>query len=382
MSAHARRVLIVAGEPSGDAQAARLVQALRARAPDIRLVGATGSGLRAAGVETLVDIAELSVMGLAEVVGGAGRVVRCYRRLRAAIRAEPRPALLILVDFPDFNIALARVARSAGVPVLYYVSPQVWAWRRARIARIARRVDRMIVLFPFEEELYRAHGIDAHFVGHPLAEDVAADTSAENTRGRHGLPQVGPLVALLPGSRRKTVAYNLPVLLQAAVRLGARASYAVACAPGIDRSWLAAEVEAITDGSDVRVALVESDTYNVIAASDVVAVSSGTATVECALLERPMVVVYRMSPATHAVARRLVRVPYIAMPNIILGERVVPELIQKDMTPERVAEELARFLDDRDHAALVRGRLAELRRTLVVPGAADRAADLTLEMLR
>lgn len=371
------RVLIIAGEPSGDAHAARLAAAMKAREPRLVLTGATGPRMRQAGVGTIVDIADLSVMGFAEVLGGAGRVARCYRRLRAAIRSDPRPSLLVLVDFPDFNIALAAVARRARIPVLYYVSPQVWAWRRGRIAKICRRVDRMIVLFPFEEEIYRSRGLDARFVGHPLAEDVVADAAPMVTRARHGLPAEGPLVALLPGSRKKTVAHNLPILLDAARRLGSKATYALAVAPGLDRAALQAAVSA----SGVAVALVEDDTYNLVAASDAVAVSSGTATVECALLGRPMVVVYRMSAVTYVIARGLVRVPYIAMPNIILGESVVPELIQTAMTGERVAAELAHFLDDADASVRVRRRLGELRRSLVVPGAADRAAVLALEML-
>jgi len=377
VSRNVSRVLIVAGEPSGDAHAARLAAALKAREPRLELTGATGPRMREAGVEPIVDIADLSVMGFAEVLGGAGRVVRSYRRLRAAIRAEPRPSLVVLVDFPDFNIALAGVARRAGVPVLYYVSPQVWAWRRGRIAKICRRVNRMIVLFPFEEEIYRSRGLDARFVGHPLAEDVVADAAPAITRARHGLPADGPLVALLPGSRAKTVGHHLPVLLDAARRLGSRAAYALAVAPGLDRAALEAAVRA----SGVPVALVEDDTYNLVAASDAVAVSSGTATVECALLGRPMVVVYRMSAVTYAIARGLVRVPYIAMPNIILGESVVPELIQEEMTADRVATELARFLDDADASAQVCRRLGELRQLLVVPGAAERAAALALEML-
>ena len=371
------RILVVAGEPSGDAQAAKLIRAMKQKAPTLRFSGAAGPAMRAAGVEADVDIAELSVMGISEVFGGLGRVVRAYRRLRGTLRGDRAPALLILVDFPDFNIPLAGAARRAGVPVLYYVSPQVWAWRQRRVAKICRRVDRMIVLFPFEEEIYQSRGLDAHFAGHPLAESVVADRSREQTRDYHGLPQDRPLVALLPGSRAATVEHNLPALLGAARLLSDRATFAIARADPIDRAGL----ERAVASAGVRVAIIEDDTYNLVAASDAVAVSSGTATVECALLERPMVVVYGMSRLSYAIARRLVKVPYIAMPNIILGEQVVPELIQEQLTAEAVAAELRRILDDRPHARAVSERLAEVRRALVVPGAAQRAADLALEMI-
>jgi lipid-A-disaccharide synthase len=372
-----RRILVVAGEPSGDAQAAKLIRAMQEKDPSLRFSGAAGPAMRAAGVEQEVDISDLSVMGISEVFGGLGRVLRAYRRLRRKLRVDPRPALLILVDFPDFNLPLAGAARRAGVPVLYYVSPQVWAWRRRRIAKICRRVDRMIVVFPFEEEIYRARGLDAHFAGHPLAESVSAERPREQTRDRYGLPQDRPLVALLPGSRAATVAHNLPALLGAARLLGDRASFAIARADAIDRQGLERAVAA----AGVRVAIIEDDTYNLVAASDAVAVSSGTATVECALLERPMVVVYGMSRLSYAIARRLVRVPYIAMPNIILGEQVVPELIQDRLTAHSLAAELRRILDDGVHARGVSERLAEVRRRLVVPGAAQRAATLALEMV-
>lgn len=372
-----RRILVVAGEPSGDAQAAKLIRAMQEKDPSLRFSGAAGPAMRAAGVEQEVDISDLSVMGISEVFGGLGRVLRAYRRLRRKLRVDPRPALLILVDFPDFNLPLAGAARRAGVPVLYYVSPQVWAWRRRRIAKICRRVDRMIVVFPFEEEIYRARGLDAHFAGHPLAESVSAERPREQTRDRYGLPQDRPLVVLLPGSRAATVAHNLPALLGAARLLGDRASFAIARADAIDRQGLERAVAA----AGVRVAIIEDDTYNLVAASDAVAVSSGTATVECALLERPMVVVYGMSRLSYAIARRLVRVPYIAMPNIILGEQVVPELIQDRLTAHSLAAELRRILDDGVHARGVSERLAEVRRRLVVPGAAQRAATLALEMV-
>jgi len=372
-----RRILIVAGETSGDAHGARLAAALRALDPSVELSGMGGERMRAAGVETLVDAGELSVMGFSEVAGRVTRVISAYRRLSRALRSEPRPELLVLIDFPDFNLRLAAVARRRGVRVLYYVSPQVWAWRQGRIETIRRRVDRMIVLFPFEEAIYRSRGLDARFVGHPLAEHVRATRSAIETRRRWAIPESGPLVALLPGSRAKEVSYILPVMLGAAKWLAKRAVFAVARAPGLPAEPLR---RAIAEAG-LDVAMVEDDTYNLLAAAEAAAVASGTATVECAVLGCPMVVVYRMSRLTHAIARRLVRVPYIAMPNIILEERVVPELIQDAATPQALAMELERYLESARYRSSTAERLADVRARLVRPGSAERAARLALEMI-
>jgi lipid-A-disaccharide synthase len=372
-----KRVLIVAGEPSGDAQAAHLAKAMRAGDSSLELYGIGGGRMRDAGVDTFVDVHELSVMGISEVIGGVRRVWRCYRRLVRELRGASRPALVILVDFPDFNLRVARIAHRAGVKVLYYVSPQVWAWRTRRIDKICKRVDRMIVLFPFEVDLYRARGLDVHFVGYPLAEEVRPTRPIEQTRERYGLPLDRPLVSVLPGSRAKTVAHNLPVMLDALRLLGDRAAFAVSSAPGLDRERVASQVAA----AGLDVAIVEGDTYNLLAASDVVAVTSGTSTVECALLERPMVVVYRMSPISYAIARRLVKVPYIAMPNLLLGERVIPELIQGSLSGESLAAELERYLDDDELCRSARVRLGAIREALVKPGAAERAAALAMEMI-
>jgi lipid-A-disaccharide synthase len=336
-----------------------------------------GERMREAGVRTLADSRELSVMGFGEVGGAAMRVLAAYRALTGALRSLPRPDLLIVVDFPDFNLRLAAAARRAGVRVLYYVSPQVWAWRSGRIAKICRVVDRMVVLFPFEVDLYRRCGLDARFVGHPAAEEVAATRTPEETRRRWSLGEGLPLVALLPGSRRGEIARMLPLMLAAAERLKDRAVFAVAKAPDVP----AGLVEGLVGRSGARVATVENDTYNLVAAARAAAVTSGTATLECALLGCPMAVVYRMSPVSFAIARRLVRVPFIALPNIVLGERVVPELVQHAATPEALARELSAFLTSEPKRANTVARLGEIRSRLRVPGAAAHAAELALEMI-
>lgn len=368
-------VLLVAGEASGDLRGAELVAALRELVPDVRVIGVGGEKLRAAGMEVLVDAAELSTMGVTELLGRVRSIVRSYRRVRGAITgrdAAAKPDLVVLIDFPDFNLRLAKVARRAGIPVLYYVSPQVWAWRRYRVRTLAKRVDHLAVVFPFEADLYRGLA-PVTFVGHPALETVRATSAPAETRARHGLATDRPLVALLPGSRSAEVRELLPVMVEAARILGVQAAVALAheslrplaesvCPPGMP--------------------IATGETYDLVAASDLVLLASGSATLETALLERPMVIMYRLAPLTYALARLLVRVPFIGMPNLILGKAAVPELIQNDVTPERVAAEARRILDDPQLASRIRADLAEVRHLLGEPGAARRAARIAAGMLK
>jgi len=373
----AARILFVAGEASGDAQAARLAAALRARAPQVRMTGVGGALMRDAGVETFVDISELSLMGLTEVVSSLRRVRRVYKTIVEEIRSSDPPAVVVLVDFPEFNLMLARAVRKAGIEVFYYVSPQVWAWRRGRIRKICRRVDRMVVLFPFEAELYADRGLNARFFGNPLAEGVMADRDRAATRRHYGFPADSKLVVLLPGSREGEVERILPAMLEAARLLATSVSFVIAAAPGLDRRVIDAAVRV----SGVDASVVEGDTYNLIACADAAAVTSGTATVETALLGCPMVVVYKMATVSYWMARALVRVSHIAMPNIVLGESVVPELIQDEADGSRIATELRRYLEDASYRDATVERLADVRNVLVRPGAADRAAQFLLEGL-
>lgn len=367
-------VLLVAGEASGDLRGAELVQALRTLRPDVRVVGVGGDKLREAGMEILVDAAELSAMGVTELFGRVGSIVRSYRRVRGAITGSDgagRPDLVVLIDFPDFNLRLAKVARRADIPVLYYVSPQVWAWRRYRVRTLARRVDHLAVVFPFEADLYRGL-TDVTFVGHPALETVRASAPQGEVRRRHDLATDRPLVTLLPGSRASEVRELLPVMVEAVRLLGVQAAVALAheslrplvsgiCPPGMP--------------------LVLGETYDLVAAADLVLLASGSATLETALLERPMVIMYRLSPLSYGLARMLVRVPFIGMPNLILDKAAVPELIQDDVTPERVAAEARAILDDPARAAAIRADLARVRALLGEPGAARRAAEIAVRML-
>jgi len=367
-------VLLVAGEASGDLRGAELIGELKKLRPDVRVTGVGGDRLRAAGMDVLVDAAELSAMGVTELFGRVGSIVRSYRRVRGAITGAsgaPRPDLVVLIDFPDFNLRLARVARRAGIPVLYYVSPQVWAWRRYRVRTLAKRVDHLAVVFPFEADLYRGL-TEVSFVGHPALETVRAASAPDDVRRRHGLATDRPLVTLLPGSRGSELRALLPSMVEAVRRLQVQAVVALAheSLRSVARELCPPELP-----------VVHGETWDLVSAADLVLLSSGTATLETALLERPMVIMYRLSPLSYRLARLLVRVPFIGMPNLILGKAAVPELIQDDVTPERIAGEARRILDDPARAAAIRADLARVRSLLGEPGAARRAAEIALRMI-
>jgi lipid-A-disaccharide synthase len=372
-----RRILMVAGEASGDALGACLAAALKRSDPTLRLYGVGGDAMRAAGVDTIIDTAELSVMGFAELGREIGRVLRAYRELRHELR-ENKPDLFVPIDFPDFNLPLCRVARKAGVPVFYYVSPQVWAWRQKRIETIARTVTRMLVLFPFEVDIYRSRGVDAHFVGHPLAENLSVSKSRVDVRTELGVNDGDTLAVLLPGSRRREVKVMLPIMLEAAALLDV--TPVVAEAPMLPSGFVG-EVITLSSKGYKAVACRRGDAYNLLAAADLALVTSGTATLESALAGCPMVVAYRMSRFSYELARRLVRVPFIAMPNLLLGREVVGELVQDDATAERIVVEAKKILDDPERRSRMTRDFAEICRMLTKPGAADRAAALAMELL-
>ena len=371
-------VLLVAGEASGDMHGADLVAALRRRVPGVHVRGIGGAHLRASGMDTLIDAHTLSTMGLVEARERLGVIWRAYREMRRIIREE-KPRLLILIDFAEFNMALAGVAKRHGVPVLYYISPQVWAWRSGRVRKIARRVSRLAVVFPFEVPLYAGTGVRADFVGHPLLDRVRVERDRAATLAAHGLDPAKRLVALLPGSRAKEMQLLLPPMVEAAKSLQARGD--TQCALALADTLSEADIGVSMRGAALPFPVVCGATYDLVHASDVVIVASGTATLETALLERPMVIVYRTAPLTYALARRLVSVPFIGMPNLIAGRGVVPELIQEDATADRMVAEVERFLDDPAHAAATRQALADIRPALGGGGAAERAAAIAAEML-
>jgi lipid-A-disaccharide synthase len=372
------RLLISCGEPSGDLYAAELVRHLRARLPGLDAFGLGGDRLQAQETRLLGHVRDLAVVGIVEVVSHLGRLRRIFRDVLAEVDRDP-PDVAVLIDYPDFNMRLARELKRRKIKVAYYVSPQVWAWRGGRIRTLRETVARMVVIFPFEEDLYRRADVPVTFVGHPLVDLArpAPDRTAFLTA--HGLDPARAVIALLPGSRRKEVALNLPPLVGAVDRLRAAAperQFLLAVAPSLDPGLVKGIV------ADRPVALATGQTHAVLGACDVAIVASGTATVEAALLDAPMVVVYRLSPLTYLLGRRLVKVPHFAMVNLIAGRRVVPELIQHEFTPARVAAEVEALLDSGSPAVReMREGLAEVRSRLGGPGASERAALAVLGLL-
>lgn len=349
------RVGIVAGEASGDYLAAGLIRALRARVPDLQVEGIGGEQMRAAGCDILYPLDRLAVMGLVEVVGGYLSLLRLRRQLAARFLGDP-PDLFIGVDAPDFNLGLEQRLHAGGVRTVHYVSPSLWAWRGYRIRAIARAVDLMLVLFPFEQGFYESRNIPAACVGHPLADSLPLDPDRAAARERLGLPQDAELVAIMPGSRRRELDLLLPPM-------AATARWCLRRRPGLQfvSSVLAAEaVEAVrAAGAGLPLAVFRDRTRDVLTAADAVLLASGTVTLEAMLLKRPMVVTYRVHPLTYALLRRLVRVPHVALPNILCGREVVPEFLQRDCTPEKLGPALLAWLDHPDRIGVLQALFRE-----------------------
>jgi len=371
-----RRILIVAGEASGDLHGSHLVRQMRLLDPDLRFYGVGGKRMREAGVALTADIADTAVVGLTEVVKKIPAILRVRRALTRSLDTE-KPALVILIDYPDFNLPLAKRAKKRGVPVFYYISPQVWAWRKGRIDQIKNTVDKMAVILPFEEELYRQEGVDVSFVGHPLLDVVKARYSREEALRRFGLKDGVRTIALLPGSRESEVDRLLPEMMKAAAMLDRKIPPLQFVLPVAD-SLPAQTVEDIVRPFGTKVALVRDDIYDAVATADLAIVTSGTATLETALLEKPMIIVYKVSAISYAVGRMVIRVPFIGLANLLAGKKVVPELIQAEASAERIAAEAIRLLASPERLASTKRELSRIRRNMGTEGAAERAARLAL----
>jgi lipid-A-disaccharide synthase len=372
------RLLLSCGEASGDLYAGALTRELRALDPGVTIAGLGGPAFAAAGGRLLDDYRGLSVTGLTEAIAKLPRSWSALRALTAWATHE-RPDALVVIDFPDFNFPLARRVKRLGIPVVYYISPQIWAWRPGRLKTIRDIADLVLVIFPFEEPIYRRAGVPVEFVGHPLVELARTTTSKADLRRRHGLAPGAPTVAMLPGSRPNEVSKILPTLVEAAERIRVRvpdAQFAIARAPNLaDRLF-----DAARQTGALPMASVEGDTDGVLAAADVALVASGTATVQAALHDTPMVIVYRLSRLTYRLGRRLVSLDTFGMVNLIAGERIVPELIQDAFTPNAVADEAVSMLIDAARSARIRAGLARVRDRLGAPGASRRAAEAILRV--
>ena len=370
--------MLVVGEASGDIHGANLIKALRTRDPTLKAYGVAGEQLGQTDFEALFSVSKLTGMGFVELAGNLGNVWRAYRLLRRTLR-QRRPNLLILVDFPEFNLRLAKLAKALHIPVLYYVSPQIWAWRRGRVRQIARWVDQMAVVFPFEVSFYESHGVKVVFVGHPLLDAVHVKEDRETVLSRLGLDPAKATIALLPGSRHREVSYHLPVMLEASARLSSEREiqFLVVRADTVD----AGELRSMVARVNLKMPVIDQARYDVVNASDLVWTASGTATLETALLRKPMIIVYRLSWLTYCLARLLMRVDHIGMINLIAKKRLVPELVQTDLTAQRLIEESRTLLDNQPARSQIIEKLSELREKLGPSGAADRVADLALAMV-
>jgi lipid-A-disaccharide synthase len=380
------RILISAGEASGEFYGAKLMEALRCQlsrqtpAPDLEFFGVGGDQMRAAGCDLLVDAREIAEVGIVEVIK---HIPLIYRRFREVVREAERrrPDAAVLIDFPEFNLRLARELHQRGVPVIYYVSPQLWAWKQGRIEHVRKYVRKMLVIFPFEERFYRERGIEAQFVGHPLADLPSPHVSREQFAAQHKLDPAREWIALLPGSRRGEVSRIFPTLLEAAQLLGPEYVYIVPVASTLDAGWVASFLRGhagpqITFTRDAQASLLHARAA---------AVASGTSTLEAALIGTPFTMVYRVAPLTWSLGRRLVKVDRFAMVNLIAERDVVPELVQGEFTPQRVCAELRRLIPQGEARDTMIASFGEVRRRLRPSGpggtASERAAQAVLTLL-
>jgi len=375
-----KRVIVIAGETSGDCHGAHLVRAMREKDPGLSFSGIGGERLAAEGLDLVMDAHELSVVGITEVFAKLPKVLAAVSAIKRMLRQD-RPALVILIDFPDFNLHIARHAHKQGVPVLYYISPQIWAWRSGRIQKIRQYVDQMAVILPFEADYYRRRNVSATFVGHPLLDyyQEPAEPGAQEKGA-------GLTVGLLPGSRYGEIGKNLPIMLAAATRIRTGVAdtlpdirFQVSVAPGIDREWMEAFVQPYA--SNCPITLFSGPVREVFEHSELILAASGTVTLETAIFGVPMIIIYRISPVSYYLGRALVNVDHIGLVNIIAGERVVPELIQDAANPPEIARTATALLKDPEKRKQVRARLQSVRHRLGTPGAAARTADIALGML-
>jgi lipid-A-disaccharide synthase len=374
------RLLLSCGEASGDLYAGALTRELRALDPSATIAGLGGPQLKAAGGTLLHDYRDITATGLIEPLAKLPRLVDVRRRLVDAARANP-PDALVAIDFSGFNLRLAPAIKALGVPIIYYVSPQIWAWRRRRLDTIKAIADRVLVIFPFEEQIYRDAGVPVEFVGHPMIDLAKPSTPRPEFLASLGLAPAAPTVAILPGSRTSEVSRILPVLVESAAAIRAAvpdAQFVVARAPRLENALF----DPVRAAASNHFAIVDGDTDSVLAAADVALTASGTATVQTALHDTPMVIVYRVSALSYHLLRRLVTVDAIGMVNLIAGRHIVPELVQDEFTPPAVAREAVSMLTDRARAASIRVELARVREKLGGPGASRRAAEAILRVVK
>ena len=374
-----KKIMIVAGEASGDLHGGKLVQAMLRIDQSLRFYGIGGKKMKATGVALIADSADMAVVGLTEVVSKLGMILKVMAQMKASLKAD-KPDLIILIDYPDFNLPLAKAAKKIGIKVFYYISPQVWAWRKGRIGKIKKIVDKMAVILPFEALLYHEAGVDATFVGHPLLDVVKTKYSRKEALAKFGLSEGVITVGILPGSRQSEVVRLLPDMLKAAEIIEkkiAPVQFVLPLADTLDVAF----VSHIIEHYPVTVRIIRDEVYDVIGCADIAMVASGTATLEAALMETPMIVIYKVSAPSYYVGKMVINVGHIGLVNIIAGKTVVPELIQDEASSEKIASAIIDILTDGARMNHIKVELSKIRGMLGSPGAAERAARLAYEML-
>ncbi|MBI5182408.1 MAG: lipid-A-disaccharide synthase [Nitrospirae bacterium] len=371
--------MIVAGEASGDVHAANLAKELFRLKPDLKIFGLGSERMREAGVETIYDIRDTSVVGITELLPKLDAIWRVYRGLSSIIKKEP-PDLLALIDFPDFNLMLAKVAKKAGVPIVYYISPQVWAWRSGRVNKIARLVKKILVILPFEEEIYKKAGVECEFVGHPLLDEVIPQYTKKEAIKRFGLRLNKPIFGLLPGSRKNEINSLLGPIMGSAELIRNKipdAQFILPVAPGININ----EIKDAVDRMGLLVSIIEGNAVDAINISDMIIVASGTTTLQAAILGVPMVIIYKISLISYLIGKLLIKVKDIGLVNIVAGKRIVPELLQKDVNPERISSAFWNIYNNPEDYKKIKEKLKKVRSKLGKPGASKKAALAILKML-
>jgi lipid-A-disaccharide synthase len=373
-------VVIVAGEASADLHGSNLVKAMKKSAPGIVFWGIGGKNMEEAGVKILFSSSEMAVVGITEVLSKLRTIARASGRLKRILKSK-RPDLLILIDYPDFNIHIAKTAKRFHVPVLYYISPQVWAWRRGRVRKIARRIDRMAVILPFEKTFYGKRGLSVDYVGHPLLDALSREVDIRRVGVESGSEYDYPVVGLLPGSRKEEIRNLLPVMVES-VQILRKRYPEIRCRLSLAPTIEAGFVQSFTENSAVKIEIIPGDTLETLRVCHVALVASGTATLETALMGVPMVIAYKVSRFSYWLGRIVVRVPYIGLVNLVAGEEVAPEFIQDDVAPDTVAHAAMSILEDEGLRESMIKKLRGIRESLGKSGASEATAKMALEMMK
>lgn len=382
-------MLMVAGEASADLHGSNLVKAMKASCPGVTFCGIGGTNMKQAGVKILVSSSDMAVVGLTEVLQKLHTIFRAANKLKATLKIH-HPDLLILIDYPDFNLYMARIAKRLQIPVLYYISPQVWAWRRGRVKKIAKRVDRMAVILPFEEAFYRKRGVTVDYVGHPLLdafESAICSAKPDSARrDRNPTPSCAikiqnPVVGLLPGSRREEIRNMLPIMIRSAEILKIRYPD-IRCLLPLAKTIEPEFIDSFIRKSSLNIEVHQGDIYEVLDRCHIALVTSGTATLDTAIMAVPMVIVYKVAPLSYRIGKMLIKTSFIGLANLVAGERVVPELIQDEVTPERLADEALTLIENEHVRKKMITKLYGIRKRLGEGGASERTAKIAAEMMK